>query len=534
MQLFYALILEMNNKNSPIKNTRVSQSNNSIETRVFVSEPKSPGIKLSIPTINLLKTAVHRKTTKTYEHLKSNKTKKHISNNQRINNNSNNIAKVKAHIHNKYKKHTRYSLKRNPDYLEKLIHTYYDNDTCVSKYLASTHHKLYILPPARRIIVIGDIHGDFDAAVKCLILADCIAPIESPDVKTVENMDSFFKSLVWTGGDTQVVQLGDQIDRVRPRKWDSNSISQTEAQDDEGSTLEIFYLFWHLNQLAQQAQPTPGAIHCIIGNHEIMNVEGNFSYVSSAEFYSFKNHLSHVYYPNSKYPYHSRTLHNTRQTQKSKGLPVGYQQRLYAFSPTGLCSNFMAQNYYTLLQIGNWLFCHGSPTLYTLATYEIDLINTITAMYLLGLDANISINSSNNTSNSIEYHFDKIMNNDTSFQEPTSLIWSRTFGEIHPVSTQKELIHMLNTILATYNKKNNNKTIQNTVTHIAVGHTPQIHNNKQLGINSICNGRVWRCDIGISKAFNNKAEPNNQNNIPKKRKIQVLEILDNKTNILTG
>lgn len=504
----------MNNKNS--------KSDNLFETSVG-----STSIKLSIPTINLLKTAVHRKTMKTPEHSKANKTKKYIPNNQRRNNTSNTIAKVKAFTQGKYKKHTRYSIKRHPDYLEKLIHTYYDNDTCVSKYLASAHHKLHILPPARRIIVIGDIHGDFDAAVKCLILAECIAPIESPEIKSIENMDYFFKSLVWTGGDTQVVQLGDQIDRVRPRRWDSNSISQTEAHDDEGTTLEIFYLFWHLHQLAQQTIPTPGAVHCIIGNHEIMNVEGDFSYVSSAEFHSFKHHLVHVYYPNSKYPYHSRTLKNTSEIQKSKGLPVGYRERLYAFSPTGLCSNFMAQNYYTLLQIGNWLFCHGSPTLSTLATYEIDLINTITAMYLLGLDSQSSSNSSNNHS-IIEYHFDKIMNNDASSQEPTSLIWSRTFGEIKSASPQRELSLMLDTILETYNKKNNNTLIQNKVTHIAVGHTPQINNNKQLGINSICNERVWRCDIGMSKAFNNK------DNLIKKRKIQVLEILNNKPQILTS
>ena len=44
--------------------------------------------------------------------------------------------------------------------------------------------------------------------------------------------------------------------------------------------------------------------------------------------------------------------------------------------------------------------------------------------------------------------------------------------------------------------------IQNTntytnATHIAIGHTPQF----TKGINSICNNTVWRCDIGMSKAF---------------------------------
>jgi hypothetical protein len=199
----------------------------------------------------------------------------------------------------------------------------------------------------------------------------------------------------------------------------------------------------------------------------------------------------------------------------------------------------MAQNYYTLLQIGNWLFCHGSPTLSTFATYEIDLINTITSMYLLGLD------SRGNTS--IEYNFDKIMNNDTSSRLPTSLIWSRTFGEIQPTQSENELAAMLDKILATYNEKNNNTLSYNKATHIAIGHTPQIHDNKQLGINSICNERVWRCDVGMSKAFTNteNSSKNNSNkdnsnkdnstkdNSTKKRKIQVLEIIDNKPRILS-
>lgn len=498
----------MNNKNPHTKHN--------LHTNNLGELSRHPLTTVSIPTDKLLQSAVHHKTMKTLEITKPNKTKKHIPYHRQSKNNNGSISKAKY----QNQKIKRLSLKRHPDYLEKLIHTYYDNDKCVNNYLSTAHHKLHILPPARRIIVIGDIHGDLDVAVKCLILAGCIATIDPPEIKSIENMDAFFKSLVWTGTDTQVVQLGDQIDRVRPRRWDRNSISQTEAHDDEGSTLEIFYLFWHLNHLAQQARPQAGAVHCIIGNHEIMNVEGDFSYVSSAEFNSFKNHLAHVYYPNSKFPYHSRTLKNTHETRKSKSLPVGYRERLYAFSPTGLCSNFMAQNYYTLLQIGNWLFCHGSPTLSTFASYEIDLINTITSMYLLGLDSQ--------DSNRIEYHFDKIMNNDASSRIPTSLIWSRTFGEIQPSQSEHALTTMLDNILATYNEKNNNTLRQNKATHIAIGHTPQIHDNEQLGINSTCHGRVWRCDVGMSKAFTNKDNSN------KKRKIQVLEIIDNKQHILSN
>ena len=69
-------------------------------------------------------------------------------------------------------------------------------------------------------------------------------------------------------------------------------------------------------------------------------------------------------------------------------------------------------------------------------------------------------------------------------------------------------------ILNEYNIKN--KTINN-VTHIAIGHTTQYASNK--GINAICNDRVWRCDVGMSRAFGHrKNEPY--------RQPQVLEILN--------
>ena len=400
VRFFYVFILDMNSNNI------VNTNNNSG--------------RQSKTVYKLLKSAIHRQRMKTPESNKSRTRKNNVFLNKTITNKelkSKNLYK-KTRNHNNHNNnnnnHNNNNLKKYPEYLQKFIQAYYDSDKCVNEYLSTAQNKRHILPPARRIIVIGDIHGDFKVAIKCLILAGCIAPIDIPEIMNYETMDIFFKNLRWTGDDTHIVQLGDQIDRVRPRKWDINSLSQTNAHLDEGTTLEIFYLFWHLHQLAQQAKPNPGAVYCIIGNHEIMNVEGDFSYVSTAEFKSFKNHLGHIYKPNSKYPYHSRTLEKTAKTRLSKNLPYGYRERLYAFSPTGICSNFIAHNYYTLLQIGNWLFCHGSPTLSTLATYEIDLINTITSMYLLGLESDhLRQNPHNPQQNYIEEHFDMIMNNNS-------------------------------------------------------------------------------------------------------------------------
>jgi len=427
--------------------------------------------------------------------------------------------------HNERSKKSKKSFRKespNPDYIDKLIELYYDNDKNAMQYLESAHKQMYKLQPQNRLIVIGDIHGDFDVAIECLILAGCISTITPPSDKTVDNMNNFFNNLKWIGGSTYVIQLGDQIDRIRPQSWDSNSIANESAFQDEGTTLEIFYLFWHINNLAYQQG---GRVFCIIGNHEIMNVEGDFRYVSRQEFRSFKDHLKYVYHNKSKYPYNSRTLKNARDLlnssrtkkfgklknsineQKQVKLPDGYRERLYAFSPTGLCANFLGRNYYTMIQIGSWLFCHGSPTMDTVKTYSIDLINSVTSMYLLGLESE---------DKKIQNHFDNLSKDKTTnhtTDDSSSILWSRTFGE-SPTSTMLEQ-HLTN-ILETYNQTNNNNTYP--ATHIAIGHTPQ----RESGINSICNGRVWRCDIGMSKAF---ITDEKEKHIP--RKIQVLEIINN-------
>ena len=191
------------------------------------------------------------------------------------------------------------------NYISNLVNLYYDNDNVVKNFLEYKKTKQHIFPEHSRVIVIGDIHGDFEVAIRCLILSKCIEPINIPMNKNVSTMDKFFKNLEWIGDNTYIVQLGDQIDRVRPQVWDNNEVTRNSAYKDEGSTLEIFYLFYHLDNLARKNK---GRVFSIIGNHEIMNIEGDFRYVSLEEFSSFKNHLESVYHRNSKYPYHSRTL----------------------------------------------------------------------------------------------------------------------------------------------------------------------------------------------------------------------------------
>jgi len=440
-------------------------------------------------------------------------------------------------------------------YIQKLINMYYNNDNISRDYITHVNSKKHIFPTQRRIIVIGDIHGDFDAAISCLLLAKCIRPIQVPTNKTVLSMDEFFNKLQWIGNDTKIVQLGDQIDRVRPQNWDNNNVTRDSAFLDEGSTLEIFYLFYHLNKLAIQSGKG-GRVFSVIGNHEIMNVEGDFHYVSLKEFKSFKDHLSTTYHNNSKFPYHSKTLkHNSRILHSSNShyskLPDGYKERLYAFSPTGLCANYMGYNSYTILQIGSWLFCHGSPVLSTVKNHSAELINNIVSMYMLGIDTD---------NHEIETQYESIAkcsklrksrksrkfdrtrksrksnNSECNIKCNKSILWDRTFGEeIVSNKLDSRLEHKLDDILKAYNSKNSlhfdsnsNSVKSKTIpaNYIAIGHTIQ-----ESGINSICNDRVWRTDIAMSRAFidntNNDGNDGNDGTDTPTLRYQVLEIIDN-------
>jgi hypothetical protein len=105
----------------------------------------------------------------------------------------------------------------------------------------------------KRIIVIGDMHGDIKRFKNILI-----------DAKIINN------NLEWIAEppETIVVQLGDQVDslnRISTENW--------EILKD----YEIIYFTEHLNKIARAKG---GYCISLIGNHELMNVIGDFSYVS--------------------------------------------------------------------------------------------------------------------------------------------------------------------------------------------------------------------------------------------------------------
>lgn len=149
----------------------------------------------------------------------------------------------------------------------------------------------YEFPSSKRIVVIGDIHGDIKRFKTILINANII------------NND-----LEWIAEHgTIVVQMGDQID----------SLNRTETTEWE--ILDDISMIRFTNTIDKIAKSKGGRLISLIGNHELMNTMGNFSYVS----------------------------------ENSKNI-----DRLSSFMPKGSLSSILATRN-IVLKIGDLFFCHA-------------------------------------------------------------------------------------------------------------------------------------------------------------------------------
>jgi len=322
-----------------------------------------------------------------------------------------------------------------------------------------------VLPAVRRIIAIGDIHGDYRMAVKSLRLAKVID-----------------KKLNWIGGDTIVVQLGDQIDSCRetPCNVKRNGI-------DKAEDIKILKFF---TKLHNKALNDGGAVYSIMGNHELMNVVGRMDYVSYENVREFEGKLVN-----------------------GKVIDDGMTARKLMFKPGNEIAEFMACTRKLALVIGSNLFVHAGILPEISRKYNISDMNQLLSLYLMDsiehrelinyadlLGPEILNNISNTNENVGEYYH-------------TSPLWNRKYSKISSyVDSELKCNEILSPLKEVYN-----------VNNLLVGHTPQL----DKGINSICNNRIHFVDVGVSRAFNMFRQKGGS------KRIQVLEILnDNTFNVL--
>lgn len=180
-------------------------------------------------------------------------------------------------------------------------------------------------PAARRVIAIGDVHGDMKATISALKLGGLID-----------------EKLQWVGGDSVLVQTGDILDRG----------------DDEQAIVDL------LVSLKAQAKAAGGAVHLLNGNHELMNAAGDFRYVTPGGFKDFQD------VPNL----------NVDDPRLSR-LPSDKRARAAAWLPGGVYAKKVAEHPVAVV-VGDTVFAHGGVT----PTYakDLDNINREVTQWLLG------------------------------------------------------------------------------------------------------------------------------------------------------
>lgn len=329
------------------------------------------------------------------------------------------------------------------------------------------------LPAVKRIIAIGDIHGDLELAIRSFKIAKLI--------------DEKFNWIA-IPPNTVVVQVGDQIDSCRPVPGiDCHNNLQVDDRAEDMIVMDFF------NQMDSKARLQGGAVYSLFGNHELYNAEGKFNYVS------YENYNNFNYVSNDKKEY--------------KG-PNG---RLNAFKPGGPVACMMACTRTSVLTIGSTMFAHAGVLPILVERLDHTNFDNVTKLKYLNLIVRKWLLNKLNNESDIK---NKLLFVDNHQISP---FWTRVYGSIPEKENieSKQCSDSVQKILQVYK-----------LGHLIVGHTPQMFSTLNgKGINGTCydketgENKLFRVDGGFSKAFKIFGDHH---------MIQVLEIIDDKIfNIIT-
>lgn len=244
----------------------------------------------------------------------------------------------------------------------------------------------------------------------------------------------------WIGGKTSVVQVGDVLDRGQ-------------------NEVELYY--W-LEKLGKEACDAGGAVHVLNGNHETMNVARQSLYATQGGFADFskwaRTHGMALALKARCLKCSSNRIEDAK-TYVSSSEQAGPAARHAALSPGGDFSRrFIAPNP-VVLKIGSTVFVHGGLLPHH-AEYGIDAINRETQRWVLE---------------------GKVEEKPPFLSGRSAVVWARDYSNEDP-------------------ERCDCKALEETLAKIpgskrmVVGHTIQ-----GSGINSACNEKVFRVDVGLSR-----------------------------------
>lgn len=170
----------------------------------------------------------------------------------------------------------------------------------------------------QRVVVFPDVHGAYDQLVSLL-----------RETAVVDG------SLRWKAGATHLVSLGDLVDRGA----------------DSRKVLEL------LMRLESEAAAAGGAVHVVLGNHEVMNIAGDLRYVSAEEYASYAGPEDNAL---REAAWQRRLAADPAavRAEFDAAIPPGYLAHRAAFSPTGRYGAWLLGKPF-LLVINDTAFVHG-------------------------------------------------------------------------------------------------------------------------------------------------------------------------------
>ncbi len=305
----------------------------------------------------------------------------------------------------------------------------------------------WIWTGVERVIVIGDLHGDYENFEKII------------KGKGIELVDS---ALHWSGGKTHLVQTGDIMDRG----------------DDARKILDV------LMRLETEAEATGGKVHVLIGNHEELNVGGLITrypdYVTWHEFVDFlPDEYRRIQERNLERRVRAAEAGNERRSPEDiriefwndlKNQPDGQRQYLAGFND-GYGAWLLRHN--AVIKIDNTVFVHGGIS----EKYSLWGIEKINDRFRLELAQ---------MQQSLVYGKPLRLTQPEILYRDDSPLWFRDLATV----PEPDMMDEVDRILANLGAQ-----------QMVIGHTPQ--NAVTLKLMKRYGGKVWIVDTGISRAYNN-------------------------------